>query len=398
MTEIDLSKLVEIIRDNAFTNILSLIGGFFGLIAFIMQIPRNTKLLLFNSEKTNIFLDKDGSTIDKIELCFSIQNKSKKNCIITDIFAKIYENDSYTPDVDIYHVTTLKRAEEKSDFTILYIPADEVFSYTIELSDNLSERSKKRFQNGRSYTIEMYCVKDNKKVIMFSRSESFSFNEIDNNCIKLKSITKTIERDKFENKIKKKKKAIRYNNGIIYTFLYDLNHFIKYKLLRRPFWITFDLIKWLILQPYYFLLFVKNTILSNTIFISYGSKTYKNSAFFTDREEREKMKMPLKKLSYYLNNSVKKINKKNNLQNIIIEIKEDEINLEKNGLKLHIYLPGGDNIIAQELKEGSKIFVQFSYNKNYLFYYWYYNKRIINIREMASIILNYFLDWSLYKK
>ena len=67
-------------------------------------------------------------------------------------------------------------------------------------------------------------------------------------------------------------------------------------------------------------------------------------------------------------------------------------------MKLHIYLPGGENIYVHELSERTKIYLQFNYHKNYLFSYWHYNKRIINIREMATIILNYFIDWSLYEK
>jgi hypothetical protein len=395
--EIDTKYLVNLLRDNAFTNILALIGGLFGFIAFIMQLPKTIKPILFESEKTIIHLGEDGSTIEKIEMNFSIHNKSKRNCIITDIFARIYESDSYTPDDDIYHVTSIKNTEAIQDFTILYIPSNDVSTFNIELADNSIRRSKKRFQTGRSYIIEIYCIINNKKMKMFFRSESFSINEIVGNIIKLKSITKTLARSKFEEKITNKKKKIHYHNGIIYTFLSDCNHFIKYKIIRRPLWIICDITKWVLLRPYFFLLFLRNVILSNTIFIKYGIRTYRTVTFF-DEEGRKKTMLPLKKLGYYLNKSITKINKKSISSKVIIEEKGTEINLTKNDLKLHIYLPGGENIYVQELREGSEINLQFNYRKNYLFNYWHYNKRIITIREMATIILNYFIDWSLYKR
>jgi dihydrofolate reductase len=343
-------------------------------------------------------IDNDGSTINKVELIFTIYNKSKKNCIITDVLAKIYENDSYTPDDDIFHITHLKSGENIHEFTILYVAANETSTFDIELGDNLPGRSKKRFQKGRSYTIEMYCVINNRKVKIFSRSESFTITEMVDNCIKLKSINKTITRGNFEKKIQNIRKQIHYHNGIIYRFLADCHNFIKYKVLRRPIWVVIDIFQWVLLRPYFLYIFLKNKILSNTIFILYGRKTYKTSVVFTEQEGRINTIEPLKELTHYLAQLIEKINKRNISNKISLEIKNTEINIIKNEMKLHIYLQGGENILVQELCEGSEIFLEFNYSKNYLFNYWHYNKKIINLREMATIILNYFIDWSLYKK
>jgi hypothetical protein len=396
--EINTSYFIELLRDSAITNILALIGGLFGFIAFIMQLPRTIKPLLFENEKTFIYLGEDSSTIDKIELNFSIHNKSKKNCIITDIFARIYENDSYTPDDDVYHVTGIKNNEVIQDFTVLYIPSNNVSTFNIELADNSIGRPKKKFQNGRSYTTEIYCIMYNKKMNMFFKSESFSVNEIVDNIIKLKSITKTLARGKFEDKIANRKKVIYYHNGIVYRFFSECYHFIKNRIIVYPLLIIYDIIKWVLLRPYFFLLIIRNVILSKTIFIKYGIITNKTLSFF-EKENRKKNESPLKELGYYLNKSITRINKKSNSENIFMEEKETEITLTKNGLIVYIYLvPIGGNINVQELSEKARINLHFFYFKKILFGYWYYNKRIINIREMATVILNYFIDASLYRR
>lgn len=84
------------------------------------------------------------------------------------------------------------------------------------------------------------------------------------------------------------------------------------------------------------------------------------------------------------------------VKKITTEYQENHsFDLIKNDYHLHIYLPGGNSIIVQELNSTSEIHLHFIYQKLYRFHRWTYNGKFVSTSKMASIIPNYFIERSL---
>jgi hypothetical protein len=395
---IDANPIIDFIRDDAFANVIGFAGGILGAVAFFSQLPKKVKPLFFNSEYTNIYLGTDGSTIEKIESKFVLHNASNKYCIITDVFAKIYESDSYTPDEDIYHATEVSKEDKPSSFTAIYVQPNETCEFDIILGENTSGRSKKRLYEERSYTIEVYFVIDGKRLYMLPRDDTFTIKVKKDERIVLKSLTKAVKREKYERTIKKEKKHISFYKGVINRFLADVGHFIKYKIIKRPIWIVRDIIQWVILRPYFLYLFLKNKVLTVTVFKRYGMRTFRTVVTSGDASKRTVSEKTINKLSKKLNKMIINIKTKNGNDAISIRSNDREIDLSKNKFTLHLYISGDGYINAHELKKESIIQLHFEYKDKYIFSYWNYNNRIVSISEMANIIFNYFIDGSLYSR
>ena len=181
------TKFKTFVAEDFFANFLALIGGLFGIISFLIGLPKKIKPISFVSDKIEInteiekYNDLKTNTeiiskrINEIRTPISIVNRSKKGFLITDIFVKIYENNSYTPESDIYHVTQIKMDETIIPFTTIQMNPDEVFTSILLFSENLVGQSKGFIEKDFQYTIEVYIVINDKKVKLINRINTFTF-------------------------------------------------------------------------------------------------------------------------------------------------------------------------------------------------------------------------------
>lgn len=258
------------------------------------------------------------------------------------------------------------------------------------------EGQKKRINKNGLYSIEIYAVLNGKKIEKFPRIDAFNVKELKNTSILLTSLTKAVERSRIEDRIKRFPKHSSYYKGLRERFGADLLHFIKYKLILRPFWFIRDIVGWVIIHIRFLCSWFKNWLVFQIIFKRYGNKTYRSTVTFGDKKKAAATSITLKKLQIILDELTKAINKKNSGP-IALTANDREINLEKNGYKLRIYASGEGHISAHRLEANPEIRLSFNLQNKFLSQYWQYQRKLVSVHEMAIIILDLFLDRTLHK-
>lgn len=393
---IDWNALVTAFGNNAVTNAIGLVGGILGAIAFFSQLPKKLKPILLSTDFVKIQLGTDLSSIESIQANFTMFNKSNQNLLITDLFVKIYENNSYTPDEDIYHATRASDGEIERDFSALMVEPSSSRAFTVYLGENLSGRSKKRINKNGLYSIEIYAVLNGTKIEKFPRIDSFNVKEQKDAPILLTSLTKAVERNRIEDRIKRFPMHSSNYKGLRERFGADLWHFVKYKLILRPFWLMRDIVGWMMLHARFLCKWLINWLVFQIIFKRYGTKTYRSRVTIGDKNKAAATSITLKKLHKILDGLTKAINKENGGP-IVLSTNDREINLEKNSYKLKIYASGDGHISVHRLEAHPEIRLSFNLQNKYFSQYWQYERRLVSLHEMAIIILDLFLERTLYK-
>ena len=143
-----------------------------------------------------------------------------------------------------------------------------------------------------------------------------------------------------------------------------------------------------------FIYFISHKILVRTIFNYYAKRTFNYSSSANIGNPDPQSITEFSKLISLLRKDILKFDSTG--KKITTEYQENHsFDLIKNDYHLHIYLPGGNSIIVQELNSTSEIHLHFIYQKLYWFHRWTYNGKFVSTSKMASIIPNYFIERSL---
>ncbi|MDR2535358.1 MAG: hypothetical protein LBD29_04910, partial [Treponema sp.] len=107
------TKMVALLGETWIANGISLIMGVLGTIAFFMQMPRKIKPIAIQYGDIALKVEEINSNryhwirLTGIELFLSLSNLKNAVGIIEDIFVRIYTTESYNPETDRYHATTI---------------------------------------------------------------------------------------------------------------------------------------------------------------------------------------------------------------------------------------------------------------------------------------------------
>lgn len=387
-----LPKVKEFIEKDFLINLVGVIGGLFGFISFIsLQLSKKLKLSAFFSNEIILNLDTSDSHLESIILPFSIQNRANKNFSVTDIYIKIYDNASYTPDPDIYHITKYDVDSNYEPFTVLQVDSYSTEYLTAILDENLLGRSKMNVFQNNTYTIEPFFVINGKKLYRLPRIESFTIHNITNHQIQLSSVTKSLENNKIENKILKRKMKTHIYGRVLNHLKYDCFYFIKYKIILMPICFLKEFLYKLLFCAKSFLSFLNHKFLVKTLFKHYVNKNHKSKTEIISEPQSDTLDA-FDKLYKILDKSIKSFNN----TNIKISRVNNEIELQKNNQTIKIYMPGDSAIMAHEVVENSKLQLKFRLYKNYCFEYWVYKNKRISLYKMATIILDYVIGKTMF--
>lgn len=387
-----LPKVKEFIETDFSINLVGLIGGFFGFVSFIsLQLSKKLKLSAFFSNEIILNLDTSDSHLESIILPFSIQNRANRNFSVTDIYIKIYDNASYTPDPDIYHITKHDVNTNYEPFTVLQVDSYSTEYLTAILDENLLGRSKMNVFQNNTYTIEPFFVINGKKLYRLPRIESFTIYNVTNHQIQLSSVTKSLKNHKIEKKILKKKMKTHIYGRVLNHLKHDCFHFIKYKIILKPICYLKESLYKLLFWTKSFLSFLNHKFLVNTFFKHYVKKSYKSKTKIISEPQSDTLKS-FDKLYKILEKSIKSFNN----ANIKISRVNNEIELQKNNQTIKIYMPGDGAIMVHQLVENTKLQLCFNLYKNYCFKYWKYNNKRISLYKMATITLDYVIGKTMF--
>lgn len=387
-----LSEVKKFIETDFSINLVGIIGGLFGFISFIsLQISKKLKLSAFFSDEIVLNLDNTDSHLESILLPFSIQNRSNKNFSVTDIYIKIYDNASYTPEPDVYHITKYDVNSNYEPFTVLQVDSYSTEYLTAILDENLLGKSKMNIFQNNTYAVEPYFVINGKKLYRLPHIDSFTIYNITNHQIKLSSVTNSVKNHKIEKEILKKKMKTHIYGRLLNHLRYDFLHFIKYKIILKPICYLKEFLYLLFFGFKSLLSFLNHKFLANTFFKFYVKKNYKSRTKIISQPQSYTQKV-FDKLSKILEKDIKGFN----YANITITNNNNQLKIQKNNQTITIYMPGDGVIMAHELVANSKLQLEFRLYKNYCFKYWIYNDKRISIYRMATIILDYIIGKTMY--
>ena len=104
-------KMSNILGEAWLANVISLVMGILGTLAFFMQIPKKIKPvvipngdIIFKVEEKNVH-NRHWTILNGIELSLSISNLKNSVGIMEDLFVRIYTTESYNPETVIYYAT-----------------------------------------------------------------------------------------------------------------------------------------------------------------------------------------------------------------------------------------------------------------------------------------------------
>lgn len=157
-----------------------------------------------------------------------------------------------------------------------------------------------------------------------------------------------------------------------------------------------DIVGWMMLHARFLCKWLINWLVFQIIFKRYGTKTYRSRVTIGDKNKAAATSITLKKLHKILDGLTKAINKENGGP-IVLSTNDREINLEKNSYKLKIYASGDGHISVHRLEAHPEIRLSFNLQNKYFSQYWQYERRLVSLHEMAIIILDLFLERTLYK-
>lgn len=387
-----LPKVKTFIETDFSINLVGIIGGLFGFFSFIgLQLSKRLKFSAFFSNEIILNLDNSDRYIESILLPFSIQNRANRNFSVTDIYIKLYDNASYTPDPDVYHITKSEINSSQEPFTVLQVDSYSTEYLNAILDENLSGKSKMNIYQNNTYTIEPFFVINGKKLHHLPRIDSFTIHNITNHQVKLSSVTKSIKNHKIENKILKRKMKTHIYGRVLNHLKYDCLHFIKYKVILKPFCYLKESLYVLFFLGKSFLSFLNHKFLVKTFFKHYVKKSYKSKTTIISQPQSDTQKA-FDKLFKILEKSIKGFNN----SSITITRANNKIELQKNSQIIAIYMPGDGAIMAHELVANSKLQLEFRLYKNYCFKYWLYDNKRISLYKMATIILDYVIGKTMF--
>jgi len=399
------SKMLVILGEAWIANVISLIMGILGTLAFFMQIPKKIKPvviqygdIIFKVEEKNSH-GRHWITLTGIELYLSVSNIKNAVGIMEDIFVRIYTTDSYNPETVIYYITKKTIDGIEDDFTPFILSPNSNISMKAFFGQVEQRRSEKIISLDRNYTVDIYYkIKDIKKPFSLKSIITFNNSKIDNNQLILKNLSMNIERDKYYKVLKKIYRSTY--KGITNFHFTNLIQNIRYYFLYKPKQFFIGFFETLLFILKYIITNIIALFITRKIILKEGRKIRQPKITFGNKEHRLLMEKTMKNISKCiekliegLNNGIKDENK------IVFSLQGNGFNLTRFGKVIQTYAPGDSSIYAQVLDNENTINIHYQIKESrWGIKYWSYNNKFITPYNMAINILNYFALYTIVKR
>ena len=391
-------QMIDVLGEAWIANVISLIMGILGTIAFFMQIPKKVKPIviqygdiIFKVEEKNAH-GRHWVTLKGIELFLSISNLKNAVGIMEDMFVRIYTTDSYNPETVIYYITKRTIDGNEDNFTPFVLNPNSHISMKATFGQVEQSRSEKNISLDKNYAVDLYCkLIGIKKPFSIKSIITYNNSEIVNNELVLKNLNMNIERDKYSKELGNIYRATY--KGIINFHFTNLFHDVKYYtyyIPKRYFIGIFESLFFLLTYA------VSNSIaffVNKRIIINEGKIIRSPRIRFGNSEHRLLMEKTMVVISKQIEKMLETIN--NGLKDedkISLSTQGNNFTLTRFGKELKIYAPGDSAIYAQILENENTINIRYEIKESqWKIKYWSHNNRFITPYNMAINILNYFV-------
>jgi hypothetical protein len=399
------AKMLSLLGEEWIANVISLIMGILGTIAFFMQIPKKIKPvviqygdIIFNIEGKNSH-NRQWITLTGIELFISVSNLRNAVGILEDIFVRVYTTDSYNPEIAIYYVTRRTIDGNEDNFTPFILNPNSHISMEVLFGQVEQGRSEKIISLDKNYAIDIcYKIKGMKKPFCLKSIITYNNSNIVNNKLVLKNLSMNIERDKYVNKLGKIYRSSY--QGITHFHFSNLFYNIKYFFYSSPRRYFIGLFETLMFMFKYIITNFIAFIVSKKIIIKEGKIVRQRKFSFGNKDHRSLTEKTMNNISKHIKKIIDTINDGiKDEDKIYFSSQENDFILRRFGEEIKIYIPGDSSIYAQVLENENTINIHYTIkNSRWGIKYWTCNNRFITPYNMAIKILNYFILHTLVRR
>ena len=398
-------KILSLFGEEWIANVISLIMGILGTIAFFRQIPKKIKPvvilygdIIFEVEERTVH-ERHWITLTGIELFLSISNLKNAVGIMEDIFVRVYTIDSYNPETVIYYITKKTVDGIEDNFTPFILSPNSHISMKILFGQVEQRRSNKIISLDKNYAIDLfYKIKNIRKPFCLESIVTFNNSEIVNKKLKLINLNMNIERDKYYKRLRRTYKATY--QGITNFHFSILMQKLKYYFYYSPKRYLIGIFESLIFIFKYILTNTIAFLISKKIIIKEGKIIRQGKIKIGDKENRYLTEKTMKNISRYIENIIEAINIGVKVEDkIILYPQGGNLTLERFGKKVEIYTAGDSSIYAQVLENENTINIRYEIKQSrWGIKHWTNNDRFITPYNMAINILNYFVLYTMARR